>query len=255
MHRVASQGMDFLDFRQYQPGDDARTIDWRASARSRGVQVRRYCGDVASDWYLCVDGSASMGACGGANWLLAQKLAAALAYVLLHLGHRVGLLIYSSEIDTACALGRGYPQYARILKALYAHNHRPAGGGSDLGACAAAVGQRHPLMVISDFLAEDAMVSTLARLRASRRQLHLFQLDAGGTLPLPAGDSLLLEDLETGEVALCGDPGAARTEAQRRLVQLQQELSRWGRRFLVPHTLCHGDDNWRELLLRHFIEG
>lgn len=254
VRRVATQGLDFLDFREYQHGDDARSIDWRASARSRGVQVRRYCADVASDWYLCVDSSASMGIDGGANWLLARKLAAALSYILLHLGHRVGVLLFSSEIDAACAPGRGYPQYARILRTLHTHGNRAGGGGSDPGACAAVVGRHHSLMIISDFLAEDAMVSALARLRASQRQLHLFQLDGAPDWPPPDGSSLLLEDVESGAVRLCGDTAAALTEASVRLAQLQRDLSAWGRRFNIPHTLCHADDNWRELLLRHFIE-
>jgi len=185
MRRPASQGMDFLDFREYQPGDDSRSIDWHASARGRAVQVRRYCSEVASDWYLCVDSSASMGVGRGETWLLARKLTAALSYLLLQLGHRVGLLLFSSDIDAACGLGRGNPQYARILKTLYGHHIPATGGSSELGCCATVVGQRHPLMVVSDFLATDGMVSTLARLQASKRRLHLFQLDAPPLAPHP----------------------------------------------------------------------
>lgn len=253
LRQAASEGMDFLDFREYQPGDDIRSVDWRASARGRQVQVRRYCADMASDWYLCVDSSASMSSQGSGNWLLARQLAAALAYILLHLGHRVGLLLFASEIEAACAIGRGYSQYARILKTLHGHEPLTAGGGSDPGACVAAAGRHHELIIISDFLAQDAMLPTLAKLRAGRRELHLFQLDTAADTPLPDCDSLLLQDAESGEVALCTDPGTAPAEAATRLAGLQEDLSAWGRRFLVPHTLCHGDDNWRELLLRHFI--
>lgn len=255
MHQVAGQGMDFLDFREYRPGDDIRTIDWRASARGRDVYVRRYCGDLAADWYLCVDSSASMGIREGANWTLARKLAAALAYLLLHLGHRVGLLLFSEDIEAARELGRGYPQYARILRTLYSHTPRASGGGSDPAACVAVAGQRRPLIVVSDFLAEDAMVPTLARLAAGQRQLHLFQLDAAPPGPLPERNSVLLQDVESGEVAVCADPGVARGDAARRLALVQRELAEWARRFHVPHTIGSGDDNWRELMLRHFIGG
>jgi uncharacterized protein (DUF58 family) len=250
MHRPASQGMDFLDFREYQPGDDSRFIDWRASARGGVVKVRRYCSEVASDWYLCVDASASMGIGPGDNRLLARKLAATLSYMLLQLGHRVGVLLFSGGVDAACGLGRGNPQYARILKTLQDHHGSAAGGGSELGACAAVVGQRHPLVVISDFLALDSMVPALAHLRASRRQLHLFQLDA---LPLrPERDFLLLEDVETGERTPCGDAASAHSTALESYAQMQQQLSQWSGRYRVPHSLCHRNDNWRELLLRHF---
>lgn len=251
-HRVATQGMDFLDFRQYCSGDDARSIDWRASARRRDLQVRRYCLDVAADWYLCVDGSASMGVQGDANGLLARRLAATLSYLLLHLGHRVGLLFFSAAVDAACAPGRGHPQHARILKTLYSHEQRVEGGGSDPGACAAVVANHHCLVVISDFLAPDAMVPTLAKLRGGQRQLHLFQLDTALPPTFPDGGAQLLRDAESGAIALCDDPQAARAEAGQRLAQLRRDLSAWCRRFGVPHTLCRGDDNWRELLLRHF---
>jgi len=251
--RAAGQGLDFLDFREYQSGDDFRTIDWHATARSRRTQVRRYCGEVSSDWYLCVDGSASMGIQGGANWLLARKLTAALAYVLIYLGHRVGLLLFSGEIDAVCSLGRGYAQYARILKTLDAHSHLPRGGRSDLGACAAVVGRHHPVMVVSDFIAEDAMVNALVRMRASQRELHIFQLDAVPDWQLPAADTLVLEDIESGQVAICADTRTAQAEARLRLAALQQDLSAWARRFRVPYSRCRGDDNWCDLLLHHFI--
>lgn len=250
MRRPASQGMDFLDFREYQPGDDSRSIDWHASARGRAVQVRRYCSEVASDWYLCVDSSASMGVGRGETWLLARKLTAALSYLLLQLGHRVGLLLFSSDIDAACGLGRGNPQYARILKTLYGHHIPATGGSSELGCCATVVGQRHPLMVVSDFLAPDGMVSTLARLQASKRQLHLFQLEAP---PLaPEGDLVLLEDVESGEKRPCGETDSAHTAAMDHYGRIQQQLSQWSRRYRIPHSLCHGNDNWRLMLLRHF---
>jgi uncharacterized protein (DUF58 family) len=250
MHRPASQGMDFLDFREYQPGDDSRSIDWHASARGRAVQVRRYCAEVASDWYLCVDSSASMRIRHGENWLLARKLAAALAYLLLQLGHRVGLLLFSTDIDAACGLGRGNPQYARILKTLHGHDSRKAGAGSELGSCATVVGQRHPMMVVSDFLAPDGMVSTLARLQASQRQLHLFQLDAPPVAP--ESDHVLLQDVESGERRPCGEADSAYAAALNDYARIQQHLSHWSGRYRIPHSVCHGNDNWRVMLLRHF---
>jgi uncharacterized protein (DUF58 family) len=250
--RTAGQGQEFLDYRQYQPGDDVRAVDWRASARSSALQVRRYSADVASDWYMCVDVSASMGAQGGANRELARKLSAALAYVLLHLGHRVGVLLFTGEIEAACPLGRGHNHYARILRTLTGHRHRQRGGSSDPGCCAAVVGQQHPLLIISDFLAEDAMVAALSKLQASRRQLHLFQLDCQQQWQLPNASEVLLEDIESGRSAVCSDLDAAQSSARLTLANVHRELSDWCSRYQVPLTRCGSDDNWRDVLLRHF---
>lgn len=253
--RLAGRGREFLDFREYQPGDDFRSIDWRVSARSNAIQVRRYCTDLASDWYLCVDSSASMSAHGGANWLLARQLAVALAYVLLHLGHRVGLLLFSGEIDAACALGRGQRHYARILRTLSSHSSRSSGSVSDPAICAALVGQSNPLIIVSDFLAEDAMVTALANFHAGRRGLHLFQLDGLQEWQLPTANSLRLEDIETGQSLISADPEAAQASARMRLAVLHQDLANWCSRYRVPLTLCRSDEYWRDLLLRHFIPG
>jgi uncharacterized protein (DUF58 family) len=252
--RSAGHGLDFLDFRPYQPGDDVRRIDWRASARGRDMQVRRYCGDMASDWHLCVDASASMSVAGGAKWQMARQFTAALAYVLLSLGHRVGVLLFSSHIDARCPPGRGPAQYANILGLLDSHAPRPEGGGSDMGACAALLGRAQPLFVISDFLAEDAMLPALSALRSRHREMHLLQVNAPGDVQLPAAADLLLRDIETGRRLHCVETDPARKRAALRLQALQEQLRGWGRRYGVPLTVCSCDDSWRDVILRHFLD-
>ena len=90
----AGHGMDFLDFQQYTPGDDVRAVDWRASARSRHYQIRRYREESSSEWFVCLDRSASMAAGDGSKWVLAVQLAAAFLYLLLRKTDRVGLLVF-----------------------------------------------------------------------------------------------------------------------------------------------------------------
>ena len=48
-------GIEFLDHREYGPGDDIRDVDWRTSARSRQPQIRRYCDEAATDWFILLD--------------------------------------------------------------------------------------------------------------------------------------------------------------------------------------------------------
>ena len=92
--------------------------------------------------------------------------------------------------------------------------------------------------------------STALSAQASQRQLHLFQLDA---MPLqPGRDFVLLEDVESGETRPCGEADSAHAAALERYARLQQQLSHWSGRYRIPHSLCHGNDNWRLMLLRHF---
>jgi uncharacterized protein (DUF58 family) len=252
--RAAGHGLDFLDFRSYQPGDDVRRIDWRASARGRDVLVRRYCGDMASDWHLCVDASASMSVAGAAKWQLASQFTAALAYVLLSLGHRVGVVLFSARVDARCPLGRGPAQYAHILGLLNSHAPRLAGGGSDPGTCAALLGRAQPLFVVSDFLAEDAMLPALSALRSRHREMHMLQVNAPGDLQLPAAADLLLQDVESGRTVHCVETDPARKRAALRLQAAQEQLRGWSRRYGVPLTSCSCDDSWRDVILRHFLD-
>jgi uncharacterized protein (DUF58 family) len=251
--RVAGQGLDFLDFRGYQPGDDFRRIDWRASARGRDVMVRRYSGDLASDWFICVDASASMGVAGAGKWALASQLAAALSYVLLTLGHRVGVLLFSTRLDGLCPLGRGSAQYAHILGLLNSHRPRPSGGRSDISACSSVLGRRQPLFLISDFLAEDAMLESLEGLLARQREMHLMQIASPEELQLPDIGDLQLQDVESGRTLHCGDTAAAQLRAGERSAALQEALAAWCRHSGTPLTFCRSDERWRDVLLRHFI--
>ena len=94
--RRAGSGIEFLDHREFTPGDDPRRIDWRATARHRHPQVRRYCDEAAADWYIAVDCSASMMFGQAEKWALAVQCAAAMAYLLIHLDNRVALLLFST---------------------------------------------------------------------------------------------------------------------------------------------------------------
>lgn len=253
--RQSGQGLDFLDFRDYQAGDDLRSVDWRATARSQGMQVRRHCADLSSDWCLCIDASASMGFAGGSKWQQARRLAAATAYLLLYLGNRVSIALFTDEVDALCPPGRGHAQYARILGVLGKHQPREFGGSSDPACCAALVGIRNPLLVISDFLAPDAMVPGLGELLVQGRDMHLFQVTSERDLRLQEGDYRLLQDIESGDTVACGDMSVALRGAARRFADLQLELRNWSDRYRIPCTACAETEEWRAVLLRHFMSG
>lgn len=136
------RGLEFLDTRVYEPGDDVRTIDWRQSARGRHLVVRRYRDETAADWFLCVDCSGSMH-WGGAKWPLAVQLAMALSYTLLYAGHRVAVLLFSDRVRAMANLGRGPQQFARVMRTLL-QEEAVVGGTSAVGG-APAVGRASAL--------------------------------------------------------------------------------------------------------------
>ena len=163
----AGAGLEFLDLREYTPGEDVRHIDWRQTARRRRLLVRRYRDEAASDWLLCVDGSASMGR--GRKWQLAVELAAALAYTIISAGHRASLVIFAERIHAFCPPGRGQRQFAVIARQLTGFQPAEQGGASVAGLCAGRVSRSGNLVLLSDFLRDDAMTDDLRRVRGKRR--------------------------------------------------------------------------------------
>ncbi len=245
----AGNGGEFLDYRPYLPGDDLRAVDWRASLRCREWQVRRYQDEASADWMICLDRSASMGLPDPGKWSLAVRLAAAWAYLLLHLDHRVGVLTFSHRVDDLCPGGRGPAQYGQVLRFLQAVTPRSAGGESLLGSCAAVIGKRAAVIVISDFLVEDGMQADLGRLIAP--EIHAFQVLAATELPAATGAQALLCDVETQQCQSLYLSAPAWTQANRALVHLQEELNRYCRRRGIAFTICDSGRYWQTVLLEH----
>ena len=246
----AGRGTEFLDYREYTAGDDPRGIDWRATARSRHPLVRRRHDEAASEWYLCLDGSASMGLWDAEKWNLAVQLAAALAYLILRQGNRVGLLVFSQRIDAACPAGRGRIQYGNILRRLRHAQPRRSGGGPSLRACAGRIRQQACVIVLSDFLAEDGMQQGLEELLHLGGNLHAMQILSPRECRVDEAPPLTLQDIESGEQRVLDDPRAAE-RAGRRLAALQHELTRYCHRRAIPLTPCRTDQAWNRVLLEH----
>lgn len=247
--RRAGAGQEFLDFEPHAPGSDARRIDWRASARAGRLLERRFQDATASEWCVCLDRSASMGVPGAGKARLAAELAAALAFVLLHREHGVSFLAFSERVEEVCPAGRGRAHFARVLQRL-ARSAGP-GAGSRLELCAQRVARRCSVVVVSDFLAPDAMRPGLLRLLRRGGRVHALQVLDGSECTVDARGPALLRDAESGRVLAVGDAGAAARAAARTLARQQRELRRFCRRHAIAYSACRAHEGWQDVLLRH----
>jgi len=245
----SGSGMEFMDFHPYSSGDDLRHVDWRISARSGRTYIRRYHDELSADWYLCLDRSSSMSCPDPGKWSLAVQLSAALAYLLLHLGNRVGLLQFSSAIDAVCPLGRGYGQYVRIASQLRDSRPQPGRCDSVLGSCARALRPHWHVIVLSDFLKPDAMHAELQRLRGSGRELQALQILSGNETRLPGSGARTLVDVESGRQLALSLPAGKQADGQLR--QLVSDLEQFSRRYGIRFTSCDTGLRWQEALVRH----
>jgi len=245
----AGAGLEFLDLRDYTMGEDARHIDWRQTARRQRIVVRQYRDETASDWLLCVDGSASMR--DDAKWRLVTELTTALAYLFIYASHSVALAVFAERVHARCPAGRGQRQFAAIVRELSAYNPPSQGGASLPGLCAPLIGKTGNVVVLSDFLREDAMNDDLRRLRAQVSTASAIQVLANDETNLHASGPAVIFDSELGNEQRL-DLGAAATSAAAGALdahnrRLRARITSLGIRF----SACKAGDTWERVLLAH----
>ena len=196
-------GMDFAGLREYVETDDARHIDWSATARLNEVQVRQFTEDRDLTVWLVLDRSASMsvGAPGHGKSDLLTELAMVLARLFGRGGNRVGALLHDGSSARIVPPGTGRAQALRI-------GHELARAGSTamsttdfaamLDTTATFAKRRSLIIVVSDFIGTDSWDRQLLRLVHRHDVVALRVMDATDD-ELPDAGLIVVEDAETGE--------------------------------------------------------
>jgi uncharacterized protein (DUF58 family) len=252
--RRAGIGIQHFDHRDYAPGDEVRHIDWRQTARFRRPIVRRFESEAVSDWSLLIDASSSMAVHHAAKARAAARMAAALAYALLHLGHRVEVLAFGGRLLAHCPRGRGQHHYAEIARLLAALQPARSGERSELGVCARHVHGAASAFVLSDFLADDEMGRDLGALRQRCTALHALQLsDAAETRLREAGEFDLV-DVETGGRIHAATGDGADASATRTRAAMTARLRSFCARSGVAFSDWDINRPWQATLLAHLVQ-
>ena len=252
--RRAGTGIQHFDHRDYTPGDEVRHIDWRQTARFRRPIVRRFESESVSDWSILVDVSSSMAVDGAVKAHAAARMAAAMAYALLHLGHRVEVLAFSDRVLARCPRGRGQHHYAEIARLLAALQPARTDERSELGVCARHVHGAASAFVVSDFLVDDAMCRDLGALRQRCTALHAMQVSDAAETALSEAGEFDLVDVETGArmQAVTGD--SANAFATRERAAMTSRLRSFCARSRVAFTDWDVDRPWQATLLGHLVQ-
>lgn len=149
------QGIEFVEVREYVPGDDVRTIDWNVSARTGSAFVKKYVEERELTVLLAVDLSASQrwGTRGRMKREMVPEVAATLAMSAVRNNDRVGLLVFTDRAEAFVPPQKGRRHALRILRDLLVL--RPEGRGTDLAAALEharrVLRSRSILFLISDF--------------------------------------------------------------------------------------------------------
>jgi uncharacterized protein (DUF58 family) len=249
------RGVEFAEVREYQPGDDVRTIDWNVTARLGSAYVKRYLEERELAVGFAVDFSASkrFGSRKRTKGDLATEVCAVLALAAARNNDRVGALFFSDRIEQMVPARKGRRHALRIISELL--SFEPAGSGTDLTAALtyleSVLRRRSVLFVVSDFMTSGYQ-SALGRL-ARKHDVIAVQLVDPRERDLPDAGLMALKDPESGAWRYV-DTGssAVRSAFRSRMADFDLDLERSLRERGADLVRLHTDRAYAEPLLAFF---
>ena len=204
LHRSPYKGfsVEFAEYRQYMPGDDLATIDWKVYARSDRYYVKKFEEETNLNCYLLLDVSASMGYGAGTSKLqYASMLAASLAYLMNRQRDAVGLTTFDDAIVSMLPPGARAGHLRSILLTL---DRVRVGNRTDvskpLHLLASGIAKRGMVVLISDLLDEPArVIEGLRHFRFRGTDVIVFHVMDRDELTFPFERATRFRDLERGD--------------------------------------------------------
>lgn len=249
------QGMEFAEVREYQSGDEVRSIDWNVTARMGRPFVKRYIEERELTVMLVVDlsGSERFGTERRFKSEVVTELAAVLAMTAVRNNDRVGLLLYTDHVEHVLPPRKGRRHALRVIRDVLAFRAR--GRGTDTGAALDYLNRllkHHAIVfVMSDF--QDAGLERPLKLLVQRHDVVAITVADPAERELPDLGLARFEDPETGELVDVDTSDAGVREAFAREVAAQDAArQRLLRRLAVDEVVVHTDVPYVEPLLRFF---
>lgn len=198
------QGMAFAEVREYQLGDDIRSIDWNVTARMGHPFVKVYDEERELTVMLMVDASASgdFGTVSQMKGEIGVELCALLAFSAIQNNDRVGLIVFTDDVEVFIPPKKGRMHVLRVIRELL--YFRPSRRGTDVGAALDYLNRvqkrKSVVFLVSDFLASG--YEAALRVSGKRHDLIAVVLQDPRERELPDVGLVELEDAETGREML-----------------------------------------------------
>jgi uncharacterized protein (DUF58 family) len=273
------QGMNFEEVREYQPGDEVRTIDWNVTARMNHPFVKKFVEERELTLMLVVDvsGSGLFGSRDQSKRELAAEIASVLAFSAIRNNDKVGLILFSDEVEKFIPPRKGRKHVLRVIREVLFFE--PQRRGTDLNEALEFLLHVTPhkaiTVVISDFIGSPSAPKRGGR-RQARPQMMLLESLAQASftmlrqanrrhdvvavqitdpyeLELPALGRLVLQDAETGEIVEVSTGDARKRKAfAERQAKAQVDLARLFRTAGIDAIQLRTDQSYMSALGRFF---
>lgn len=198
------RGMEFQEVREYQIGDEIRSIDWNVTARMGEPYVKLFKEERELTVIFLVDLSAS-GAFGSTKQIkneVSAEICALLAFSAIKNNDKVGLIVFTDQVEMFIPPAKGTIHVLRLIRELL--NFRPSQGKTDIAAgieyLGKVINKKSVVFLISDFLGEG--FDNQIRVLGKRHDLIAVSITDPREIKMPNVGLIELEDAETGETII-----------------------------------------------------
>ena len=249
------RGMEFDEVREYQPGDEIRSIDWNVTARMGHPFIKKYVEERQLTVMILLDasGSSYFGSAKRMKSELAAEVSAVLAFAAIKNNDRVGLIIFTDRIEKFIPPRKGQQHVLRVIReALY---FKPKSRGTDISAALryldSVTTRRAVTFVISDFFAKE--FKKPLSIAGKRHDCIAITITDPREMELPNAGLVELADAETGKFFMVDTASAKVRQAYHSKSRLMTEdRSRLFASISVDHIDIRTDKPYIDELIKFF---
>lgn len=240
------RGIEFEEVRPYQVGDDVRAIDWKVTARNNQPFVKLFREEREMSVILLVDLSRSLdfGSASQTKRELVAELGATLAMSAIRNNDKVGLTLFTDEVEKSIPPRKGSKHVLRIIRELL--YCQPVGARTNIGSAVEHLNRtckrRSVVFLVSDFF--DSGFEPILKVARRRHDIVPVTVNDLREKELPNVGLVRLRDSETGELVLVDSSSRRNRKQYKELYQQkeQERISMFRRLQMEPIRLLTGAD-------------
>lgn len=252
------RGMTFSEVREYQAGDDVRSIDWNVTARLGKPYIKVFEEERELTVMLLIDvsGSSNFGTVSQMKRDMMTEVAATLAFSTIENNDKVGVIFFTDKIEKYIPPKKGKKHVLHIIRELI--DFQPEQHGTDIAAAiqyfANAQKRRCTAFLISDFMTEQvAVLKKPLMIASNRHDLSAIQIYDRRDAELPDVGLLKVKDAETGErIWIDTAVRAVRESYARHWDEQQTELNDVFTKTGTNHISVRTDEDYVRALMKLF---
>jgi len=215
-------GIEFSEVREYIPGDDVKRIDWNVSARHNSLYVKEFVEENELNIYLILDLSASTNFGFKKSKLdLGFEVAVSLMFLALKNNDRLGLGIFTNQLEKFIPSKKGKRQLLKIIKELI--EYKPKSKETDilksLSTLKNKLKRKSVIYIISDFLSDD--YKKPLKFLKLHHEVILINISDIKETEIPQIGYAYIEDAETGEQILVNTSSKSFQKQYREIMELK----------------------------------